>query len=111
MKSFIIENVGYHDGDIMMLLDSEATRDNILTSVEKWLIDGTKDGDEVFLFFSGHGYQQLDVNGDEADNLDETLVPVDAVVTEDGTIKGMINDDGYGRFAAASIWEASQCSY
>ena len=93
MKSFITENVGYHDGDIMMLLDSEATRDNILTSVEKWLIDGTKDGDEVFLYFSGHGYQQLDVNGDETDNLDETLVPVDAVVTEDGTIKGMINDD------------------
>ena len=93
MKSFITDHIGFDDSDIKMLLDSEATRDNILALIEDWLIDGTEDGDEVFLFFSGHGFQQPDVNGDEADRLDETLVPVDVAVTKDGTATGMITDD------------------
>ena len=93
MKSFIVDRLGFDDRDIRMLLDSEATRDNVLASIEEWLIEGTKPGDEAFLFFSGHGYQQPDTDRDEADRLDETLVPVDVIVNEDDTIEGMITDD------------------
>ena len=50
----------------------------------------------MFLFYSGHGFQQPDLDGDEKDGLDETLVPVDAFVDEDGKIKGMITDDELG---------------
>ena len=93
MKSFIVDRAGFDDGDVKMLLDSEATRENVLAAIDDWLIRGTEAGDEVFLFFSGHGFQQPDANGDEADRLDETLVPVDASVGEDGTIAAMITDD------------------
>ena len=93
MKSFIVDHAGFDDGDVKMLLDSEATRENVLAVIDDWLIGGTEAGDEVFLFFSGHGFQQPDANGDEADRLDETLVPVDASVGEDGTIAAMITDD------------------
>ena len=93
MKAFATSHLGFPDGDVKMLLDGEATRDNILAAIAEWLIDGTGPGDDVLLYYSGHGFQQIDENDDEIDRLDETLVPVDAVVGEDGVARGMIADD------------------
>jgi len=42
-----------------------------------WLIEGAVPGDALFLHFSGHGGQKVDVSGDEADGYDETMIPVD----------------------------------
>ena len=92
MASFLTGQAGFADGDIKLLLDWEATRSNILTAIETWLVMGTAPGDEVFFFFSGHGFQQFDTNGDEDDGKDETLVAVDIDVDGD-TIEGMISDD------------------
>ena len=92
MQSFILD-VGFGERDIRMLLDLDATRGNILAAID-WLVERTDEGDEALLYFSGHGFQQRDENGDELDDrLDEALVPVDAVVREDGTLAGMITDD------------------
>ena len=93
IAAFIIRHSGFKDGDVRTLRDSEATRKNILKAFDEWLVQGTKTGDEVFVYFSGHGFQQPDTNGDEQDRLDETLVPVDAFVTDDGRVEGMITDD------------------
>ena len=93
MKSYISSHLGLDDRDVRMLLDGEATRDNILEAIEDWLIGGTREGDDVFLYYSGHGFQQLDENNDEADRLDETLVPVDVTIGTDGVPRGMIADD------------------
>ena len=93
MRSFISEDLGYTDRDIRTLLDAEATRANILDVFEDWLIKGTAEGDEVFVFFSGHGFRQPDEDHDEADRYDETLVPVDVRIAADGEITGMISDD------------------
>ena len=93
MKAFASSRLGIRDSDIRMLLDGEATRENILGAIAEWLIDGTRSGENVFLYYSGHGFQQRDENADEADRLDETLVPVDVVVDEDGVPRGMITDD------------------
>ena len=93
MKSYVSSRLGFDDRDVRMLLDGEATRDNILDAIEEWLIDGTGEGEDVFFYYSGHGFQQLDENADEADRLDETLVPVDVTIDADGVPRGMIADD------------------
>ena len=93
VAAFLVERAGFRQSDLLILLDAEATRDNILASIEAWLIEGTQPGDDVLLYFSGHGFQQPDLDGDEADNLDETLVPVDARVDEGRMVRGMITDD------------------
>ena len=94
MRDFISEYLQYDpEQDIKLLFDEDATRANILAEIENWLIAPTVSGDEVFLFFSGHGYQQSDHNLDEADGLDETWVPVDVAVQKDGSVQGMITDD------------------
>ncbi len=93
MKGFVSSHMGFDENEIRMLLDDAATRSNILREIEDWLIAGTRPGDDVFLYFSGHGSQQRDDNGDEADGLDETLVPVDATIGADDIARGMIADD------------------
>ena len=97
MAAFLVEQAGFQQSDLRLLLNAEATRDNILAAIEAWLIEGTKPGDDVLLYFSGHGFQQPDLDGDEADNLDETLVPVDARVDEGRVVRGMITDDDIAR--------------
>ena len=93
MAAFLVERAGFQQSDLRILLNAEATRDNILAEIEAWLIEGTKPGDDVLLYFSGHGFQQPDLDGDETDNLDETLVPVDVRVDEGRMVRGMITDD------------------
>ena len=93
MKDYVSSHLGFSDRDVRLLLDGEATRDNILRAIAEWLIEGTRQGDDVFLFYSGHGFQQRDDNGDETDRLDETLVPVDVTVDGNGVPRGMITDD------------------
>ncbi len=59
-----------------MLLNGEASQQNILTSFRE-LVDGSRPGDVVVIQYSGHGTQLADVNGDEEDNMDEALCPHD----------------------------------
>ena len=93
MHKFVTAEMGFATSDVRLLLDGEATRAAILRGIEEWLIGGTRPGDEVFLYFSGHGFQQPDTSGDEPDRFDETLVPVDVLVRDDRTVSGMITDD------------------
>ncbi|MFZ1754577.1 MAG: caspase family protein [Caldilineaceae bacterium] len=58
--------------------DRLATRANILAGFE-WLLDQAKAKDQVFIHYSGHGSQAPTVDPkNEADGLDETLVPCDS---------------------------------
>eukprot|EP01064_Diplonema_japonicum_P014404 TRINITY_DN2202_c0_g2_i1.p1 TRINITY_DN2202_c0_g2~~TRINITY_DN2202_c0_g2_i1.p1 ORF type:complete len:396 (+),score=130.25 TRINITY_DN2202_c0_g2_i1:53-1240(+) len=53
----------------------------------RWLASNNRPGDTLFLHYSGHGGQQKDTSGDEADGYDETLIPVDYKTA------GQISDD------------------
>ena len=65
------------------------TRANILRGVD-WLVKGAKAGDALFFHFSGHGTQQKDEDANEADGMDEALVP------SDHEKAGLITDDQVG---------------
>lgn len=76
MSSLLQEN-GYEADDIRVVLDKRATAAGILERLE-WLLDGTEDGAERFLYYSGHG-AQIPAYGpdDKVDRQDECLVPWD----------------------------------
>lgn len=79
----------YQFSEIRVLVedsDSLPTRDNILNGM-KWLVQDAKSGDSLFFQFSGHGGQEKDKSGDEADGVDETICPLDFET------KGQIIDD------------------
>ncbi len=58
-----------------MLLNAQATRNNILAGLMS-LVNGATSGDSLVFAFSGHGSQITDSSGDESDNKDEVLCPV-----------------------------------
>ncbi|KJA16562.1 hypothetical protein HYPSUDRAFT_219402 [Hypholoma sublateritium FD-334 SS-4] len=81
MRDFLIEHGKYEAKDITTLSDGGGgeclpTRENIINAIRQ-LVDGARKEDILFFHYSGHGFQVPDQNGDEADGLDEVLVPVD----------------------------------
>ena len=59
------------------LLDEQATFEHIVRQITQFT-DKTKKGDIVYLHFSAHGQPIEDLNGDEEDGWDESIVPIDA---------------------------------
>jgi len=62
---------------ITSLLDEQATFENITNQISQFT-NKTKKGDIVYLHFSTHGQPIEDLNGDEQDGWDESIVPIDA---------------------------------
>jgi hypothetical protein len=77
MAVFLQQKLDFPTDSVKMLLNRSATYGEILNGFKDWLIGGSAPGDRVFFFFSGHGNQVPDKNGDEADGWDETLCPAD----------------------------------
>jgi len=64
---------------VSCLYDREATKSGIAKALDE-LVSQCKVGDVVYLHFSTHGQPFEDVNGDEDDGWDESIVPVDAPI-------------------------------
>ena len=83
---------GFDTRNIAVLTDRDASRNEILIHLEELLgascVEGSGPCHLVF-YYSGHGTQVPDVDGDEADHLDEAIVPWDF----DGSTNSTITDD------------------
>ena len=73
----MLERNGFLEEDIEVLLNAQATKSNIRDAFAA-LCRQVCSGDIVYVHFSGHGQQVIDINGDEEDGLDESFVPYDA---------------------------------
>jgi hypothetical protein len=80
-RNLLIYRFGFNPKDILVLPDTKATREGILTAFEEHLIKQAKPGDVVVYHYSGHGSRIFDPNpivverGQEG--LNGTFVPVD----------------------------------
>nr|WP_319383295.1 caspase family protein [uncultured Roseibium sp.] len=90
-ERYLTGTVGITSADIRILIDEEATKDAILSSIKTWLKQNTAAGDRVLVYFSGHGSYVTDTDGDEDDGRDETILPYDT--GRGGGSSGMITDD------------------
>jgi metacaspase-1 len=86
------QRYGFAYDDMVILTDDQRdpilqpTRANIIRAMY-WLVADAQPNDSFFFHFSGHGSQVLDLDGDEEDGFDETILPVDFKQA------GMIVDD------------------
>ncbi len=77
MRDILKTYYGFTNDEIRVVVDSRATRENIIHRLE-WMIEESKPGDFFVFHFAGHGSQIRDRSGDElSDHLDEILCPVD----------------------------------
>lgn len=94
------EQFQFDKKDVVILTDSQATRKGILAAFEQHLIDQATTDTVVYFHFSGYGSRIADVNGEEGDGFDETLVP------HDGRQEGIFDitddeqDELFGRLSA-----------
>ena len=92
LKEFLIERCNYLPENILMLTDdkeeNKPTKQNIKNSFDL-LVNKAKNEQftELWLSYSGHGSYKNDKSGDEDDQRDEVLCPVDY------SKSGMISDD------------------
>ena len=103
--------MGFDDSQIHSLLDDKATSKNVFREFEIWLKQGVKPEDRVVFYFSGHGSNTPDLDGDEADGVDEVLVTHDVRrVRRDGraALTGVVTDDKLALLIAAipsdNVW-------
>jgi hypothetical protein len=77
LVSAALQELGFEAKEIRTLVNDRATTANVKDRIE-WLLDGSEDGHQRLLFYSGHGAQIPDYNAvEEVDHTDECLVPYD----------------------------------
>ena len=67
----------FKEHNICKLTNSAATKVGIMSALES-ILQKAKQGDVVYIHFSGHGQQVTDLDGDEDDHYDEAWIPYDA---------------------------------
>jgi Caspase domain len=77
MRRTLIDSFNFPESQVESLTDEQATREGILGAM-KDLVQRVGPDDIVVVHYSGHGSQMTDVEGDEPDGLDETIVPHDS---------------------------------
>ncbi|WP_275790936.1 caspase family protein [Pararhizobium gei] len=93
MQALLTGTLSFRPEAIRVLTDDQARRDAILSSVREWLIAGTKPGDRVYLYFSGHGLQVKDADKDEEDGMDEALSTYDIKAGEADWTNVILDDE------------------
>ncbi|HEY6331577.1 MAG TPA: caspase family protein [Blastocatellia bacterium] len=73
----VLAKYGFEDTDVKVLMDTDATRDHILTDFQKCLIDAVSPGDVCLFYYSGHGSRVRNSLGDPK-GYDESIVPTDS---------------------------------
>ena len=80
----VVSSAGKYE--IKTLMTQQATASAILTGIES-VADTLKPGDMFAFYYSGHGGRKPDINGDEPDKYDDTLVAYDREIIDDELAK------------------------
>jgi len=81
VRDYLLDKGGFPEENVRMILNQDATRAALEEAVTGWLAQSARPGDNIVIFYAGHGSQMWDESGDEDDGLDETLAPADVSPT------------------------------
>ena len=128
LRDTLVQHGGFHDGNITVLLDGEATREGILRAI-KALGAASQSGDFVLIYLSGHGTSAYDpqnlvplphrsgafvpvdfaASGTQADKLDTLVIgardlrPLLQDIDDKGVRGLILVDSCYSQYAARDI--------
>ena len=91
-----LNRMGFTDAQIRTVTNNDATSTRVLAEMNGWLRQGVQPGDRVVFYYSGHGSQVPDFNGDEDDGVDQVLVTHDMTRGRrngKSTLLGVVVDD------------------
>ena len=110
MMRQVVNGLGFQDQNVQVLMDTQATLNGMSQALQA-LSREVNRNDRVLIYFSGHGTQVPDENGDELDQSDEVLVAhdtelIDRQYSSNGKLSGgrlinVLRDDEFGSLLAA----------
>ena len=101
MERILLEKGVFDKTEIKVLLDGQATKQNVVKNFKEWLIAGTKPGDTALFYFSGHGILVWDEGGVHIQTgMDPALMCHDSNVSQ-----GKVKDIFDGRPGLAFRWQ------
>jgi hypothetical protein len=113
INNILINNCEYKSENIRILTEEHAispTKKNMEDNIN-WLVRDIKAGDTLIFYYSGHGANINDRNGDETDGKDEVLVPLDynanGVISDDWLFTNMANKVPQN----ATLWSFTDCCH
>jgi hypothetical protein len=86
-RELLIHRFGFNANDILVLTDTQASRENIETAFIEHLTEQAKAGDVVVFHFSGYGSRvkiSSESGTDEAQQWQNSLVPIDGILSTKG---------------------------
>uniref|UniRef100_A0A6C0JUG6 Peptidase C14 caspase domain-containing protein n=1 Tax=viral metagenome TaxID=1070528 RepID=A0A6C0JUG6_9ZZZZ len=90
LRNMLVSKYEYKQDNIQLLINTKATRKNILDAFIA-LLQSANEGDHICFTFSGHGYYTADMyEKDEMDGYDEMIVTADNQTIVDDTFKQLI---------------------
>lgn len=95
VRDVLVMARGFPEENVRLLLNHDATRAAVESGVTEWLVQNARPGDNVVIWYSGHGSQMWDEDGDEDDGLDETLAPADVLPLD---TRNDISDDVFNQW-------------
>lgn len=81
VRESLIHNIGFPEENIVLLLDRDATKENIQRSFSAFCSDEIELDDRILVFFAGHGHTQTGFRGEVG-----YLVPYDANMNDLSTL-------------------------
>lgn len=97
MMTEIVNKLGFRN--VRVLMNRDVTYQKMKDELRK-LSYGVTEHDRVLIYYSGHGSQVRDDNGDESDGMDEVLVSQDAKIVNRKVVN-VLRDDEFGALIAA----------
>jgi hypothetical protein len=82
VRDVLVVRQGFPEENVRVLVNHDATKAAIEEGITGWLVQNARPGDNVVIYYSGHGSQMWDEDGDEDDGLDETIAPADVVPSD-----------------------------
>ncbi len=77
VKTLLLDKFGFRADDIKTLTNQEATADEILSAIQKHLIDSAQPGDVSLFYYAGHGSLMRNLSTPKSSGYDSTIVPAD----------------------------------
>lgn len=108
MKKLLMETYQFPEENILLLTDEAADKSGIMNALQNWLIPKLTSRDQAVFFFSGHGTQVHDYNGDEEDGMDEALCPANVFATIPVHADQYITDDELGNLLQQARLKAAR---
>ena len=97
MMTEVVKRLGFRN--VRVLMNRDVTYIKMKNELRN-LSNGVVEHDRVLIYYSGHGSQITDDNGDELDGADEVLVCQDAKIIN-RTVVNVLRDDEFGSLLAA----------